>query len=220
MAWALYTEITRAEWARLRADTTLTLTPEDLLRLQGLTERVAMEEVVDIYLPLARLLHLYVEAEQVLYRARATFLGDATAMVPYLIGLAGSVAVGKSTTARILRELLARWPEHLKVDLVTTDGFLYPRRVLQERGLLPRKGFPETYDLPRLVRFVADLKAGQSRVSCPVYSHLTYDLVPGEEVVIDRPDIVILEGLNVLQTGPDARRDSRVFVSDFFDFSI
>jgi type I pantothenate kinase len=216
-----YTELSRTEWARLRADTPLMLTPEDLLRLQGLNERVAMDEVVEVYLPLSRLLNLHVAAEQVLYQARATFLGDITAKVPYVIGLAGGVAVGKSTTARILRELLAHWPEHPKVELVTTDGFLHPRRLLEEQGLLQRKGFPESYDLRRLVQFLADVKTGRSPVSCPVYSHLTYDIVPGEAEVIDRPDIVILEGLNVLQVAPPGlHRNARVSVSDFFDFSI
>src|SRR2546426_3221121 len=220
MSWSPYTEFTRDEWALLRADTFLTLTPEDLLHLQGLNEQVAMDASIAVSLTLARLLHLYVEAEQILYRARATFLGDATAKVPYVIGLAGSVAVGKSTTARILRELLARWPEHPKIELVTTDGFLHPRRILEERRLMGRKGFPESYDLPRLIRFLADVKAGRSPVSCPVYSHLTYDTVPGATAVIDQPDIVILEGLNVLQAASDRPGDARVFVSDLFDFSI
>ncbi|HYB42231.1 MAG TPA: type I pantothenate kinase [Candidatus Methylomirabilis sp.] len=220
MPWSQYTELSRGEWARLRADTPLTLSVDDLRRVQGLNDRVSMAEVTDVYLPLSRLLNLYVAAEDVLYRARATFLGDGTAKVPYVIGLAGSVAVGKSTTARLLRELVGHWPERPKVALVTTDGFLYPRRLLEERALMSRKGFPESYDLPRLIGFLADLKAGRSPVSCPAYSHLTYDIVPGEDIVIDRPDIVILEGLNVLQAGPRPRRGPRAFVSDYFDFSI
>jgi type I pantothenate kinase len=216
-----YIEFTREEWSRLRAATPLTLSEADLEHLRGLNEQVSMDEVVEIYLPLSRLLNLYVEAGRNLHGATATFLGTNEAKVPYVIGIAGSVAVGKSTTARILRALLSRWPSHPRVDLITTDGFLYPNRVLEERGLMKRKGFPESYDLRRLVRFVSDVKSGQPEVRAPVYSHLIYDIVPGEEKVVRQPDIVIVEGLNVLQTGTARRnRSPQVFVSDFFDFSI
>ncbi len=217
-----YISFSHEEWGQRRADTPLTLTEADLEQLRGLNEQVSMDEVVEIYLPLSRLLNLYVAATQDLYRATATFLGNPAAKVPYVIGMAGSVAVGKSTTARILRALLARWPHHPTVDLVTTDGFLYPNRVLEARGLMHRKGFPESYDLRHLIRFVSDVKAGVPRVRAPVYSHLTYDVVPGEYQVVDTPDIVIIEGLNVLQTGDVAAGgpQGRVFVSDFFDFTI
>jgi len=210
----------RDEWAALRADTPLTLTDGDLDRIRGLVERISLREVEEVYLPLSRLLNLYVAAVQGLYRATSTFLGHGEQKVPFLIGLGGSVAVGKSTSARVLRELLARWPNHPRVDLVTTDGFLLPTRVLEERGLMRRKGFPESYDVRALVGFVRDLKAGNDRVTSPVYSHLVYDIVPGAEIVIEHPDIVIVEGLNVLQTGPALPGLPRVFVSDFFDFTV
>ena len=211
----------RREWARLRAATPLTLTDEDLVSLRGVNEYVSLAEVAEVYLPLSRLLNLYVAAAQRLSEVTDTFLGKPAAPVPYIIGVAGSVAVGKSTFARILRALLARWPNHPRVDLVTTDGFLYPNRVLEERGLMNRKGFPESYDLRRLTRFMAELKSGAEEVRAPVYSHLVYDIVPGQETVIQRPDIVIVEGLNVLQTPDgDQRRALHTFVSDFFDFSI
>ena len=204
------------EWAQLRKNTPLTLDEKDLKELQGLNEYVSMREVEDVYLPLSRLLNLHVAAMQTLHRVTDTFLGSREAAVPYLIGIAGSVAVGKSTFARILRALLARWPEHPRVELVTTDGFLYPNRVLEERGIMHRKGFPESYDRSRLVQFVGDLKAGRSTVAAPIYSHHSYDIVPGEKQVVEDADIVLIEGLNVLQSG----RRKNVFVSDFFDFSI
>ncbi len=211
----------RPEWARLRANTPLTLNEADLAELQGLNERVSLAEVEAIYLPLSRLLNLHVAATQNLHTATDTFLGTPPNPLPYVIGVAGSVAVGKSTFARVLRALLARWPDHPHVDLVTTDGFLFSNEVLESRGLMQRKGFPESSDVRRLVQFMADIKAGAPVVKAPVYSHQAYDIVPGEFQVVDRPDIVIIEGLNMLQTGDGASgKGARVFVSDFFDFSI
>jgi type I pantothenate kinase len=189
----------REEWSRLRAAVPLTLNERDLAALQGLGENVSIEEVVDIYLPLARLLNLHVSASRVLYNVTDSFLGNPAAKVPYVIGIAGSVAVGKSTTARILQSLLSRGPKRSGVALIATDGFLYPNRVLEERGLMKRKGFPESYDLKRLMRFMADVKAGYPEVSAPVYSHLTYDILPEEKEYVRRPEVLIVEGLNLLQ---------------------
>ena len=201
-----YISFSREEWARLGASTPLTLSEADLARLRGINERVSLAEVSDIYLPLSRLLSLYVSASRDLYQATDTFLGGPAVKVPlprtFIIGIAGSVAVGKSTTARILQALLARWPGHPRVDLVATDGFLYPNRILEERGLLGRKGFPESYDVRRLMRFLADVKSGRAEVAAPVYSHLIYDIVPDQFQVVRQADIVIVEGLNVLQTDP------------------
>ncbi|MBA2355271.1 MAG: type I pantothenate kinase [Luteitalea sp.] len=210
----------RDAWARLRDNTPLTLSESDLDAVRGLNDALSMDEVVEIYLPLSRLLNLYVRATQGLYRATHTFLGDTADKVPFIIGLAGSVAVGKSTTARILQALLSRWPSHPSVDLVTTDGFLFPNAVLESRGLMNRKGFPESYDRLRLVRFLADVKAGVAEVHAPVYSHQRYDIVPGATQAVRHPDIVIVEGLNVLQAPPHERAENQLFASDFFDFSI
>ena len=212
---------TRAEWAALRADTPLTLTEAEGAKLKGLNDPILLDEVVEIYLPVSRLLSLYVAATQGLYDATRTFLGTRDGVTPFIIGLAGSVAVGKSTTARILKALLGRWPNTPKVDLMATDGFLLPNAVLKREGLMERKGFPESYDLPALLTVLTAIKAGERHVPAPGYSHLAYDIVPGETVTVDRPDILIVEGLNVLQTSR-LPRDGRgaPFVSDFFDFSI
>ncbi|HET7715334.1 MAG TPA: type I pantothenate kinase, partial [Bauldia sp.] len=185
-----YRTFTRAEWAALRADTPLTLTEADVDRLKSLNDPISLDEVVQIYLPLSRLLSLYVAATQGLYKATHTFLGTRDGATPFIIGIAGSVAVGKSTTARLLRALLRRWPNTPKVELIATDGFLLPNAVLKREGLMERKGFPESYDLPALLSFLSDIKAGKKEVSAPVYSHLSYDIVPGETVKVARPDIL------------------------------
>jgi type I pantothenate kinase len=216
-----YRTFTRAEWSHLRADTPLTLTIDDLDRLQSVNDPISLEEIVAIYLPLSRLLSLYAAATQGLYKATQRFLGAEDGKMPYVIGVAGSVAVGKSTMARVLKALLSRWPNTPKVELVTTDGFLLPNDELKRLGLMERKGFPESYDGSAIVRFLAAVKSGQRHVQAPIYSHLTYDVIPDQHVTVDRPDILIFEGLNVLQPGRLARDGRAIaFVSDFFDFSI
>jgi type I pantothenate kinase len=216
-----YRVFTRAEWAGRRADTPMTLRPEEITRLRSMHDRLDISEVEEIYLPLSRLLSLYVAATQGLFRAQQRFLGTGDAKMPYIIGVGGSVAAGKSTTARVLQALLARWPNVPKVDLLTTDGFLFPNAVLEREGLMEKKGFPESYDLTGLLHFLSDIKAGRRPVRAPVYSHLVYDVIPNQRVEIDRPEILIVEGLNVLQTGRLPRDGKAIpFVSDFFDFSI
>ncbi|MBL0693154.1 type I pantothenate kinase [Comamonas sp. JC664] len=218
---SMFIDLERDAWRALRAATPLPLEASEIDALRGLGEHLDLDEVVDVYLPLSRLLNLQVAAAQRLWADQQAFLGATVQKVPFIIAIAGSVAVGKSTTARILQALLKRWPDHPRVELVTTDGFLFPNGVLTERGLMKRKGFPESYDRRGLVRFLAELKAGRAEVMAPVYSHLVYDVVPGEAQAIHQPDILILEGLNVLQTGAqEGKQLPTTFLSDFFDFSI
>jgi type I pantothenate kinase len=221
VAFSPYIVYSRDDWAALRADTPMPLSEAELENLSGLTERISSQEVVDVYLPLSRLLNLYVEALQELHGSATRFLRKGDVKMPFIIGLAGSVAVGKSTTGRVLQALLARWPSHPSVELVPTDGFLFPNAVLEERELMTRKGFPESYDLMRLLNFLAEVKSGRERIEAPVYSHLVYDVLPDQAIVIERPDIVIVEGLNVLQPAKLPKDGTAIpFVSDFFDFSI
>ena len=216
-----YHHFTREAWAELRADTPLTLTVDDLRKLRATNDPISIDEVVAIYLPLSRLLALYVAATQGLFKATQRFLGAGDGKVPYIIGVAGSVAVGKSTTARVLKALMSRWPNTPKVELVTTDGFLHPNRVLADQGLMERKGFPESFNGAALIQFLSEVKAGKRHVAAPVYSHLTYDVLPDARVEVDRPDILIVEGLNVLIPNRPARDGRDIpFVSDFFDFSV
>jgi len=222
LRYSPYSIFSALEWASFRADTPLTLTADEVTRLRSLGDMVDLAEVERIYLSLSRLLSTHVEANQLLFNQRQKFLNlDNHVKVPFIIGIAGSVAVGKSTTARILQELLQRWPSHPKVDLVTTDGFLYPNKILAEQGKMERKGFPDSYDIAALLNFLSSIKSGQAKVHAPLYSHLTYDILPDETMVIDQPDILIVEGINVLQVCP-LPKDGKIvpFVSDFFDFSI
>jgi len=217
-----FLHFTRDEWAQLRADTPLTLNIDDLRKLQSNHDPISIDEVIAIYLPLSRLLALYVAATQGLFKATQRFLGaPVDGKVPYIIGVAGSVAVGKSTTARVLQAMLSRWPNTPKVQLVTTDGFLHPNAKLVADGIMDRKGFPESYDGTAIINFLAAVKAGERNVRAPVYSHIVYDVVPTDSVVVDRPDILIVEGLNVLMPNRMSRGSSEApFVSDFFDFSV
>ena len=221
LAFSPYRVFSREQWAKLRADTPMTLVPRDLEQLSGLIEELSIEEVEQIYLPLSRLLNLHVAAAQELHAVTSRFLGRRERHVPYILGIAGSVAVGKSTTARVLRALLARWADHPRVDLITTDGFLHPNAELERRGLMDRKGFPESFDTARLLNFLHDVKSGRENVEAPVYSHFHYDIMPGQTTVVDRPDILIVEGLNVLQPARLPKDGEAIpFVSDFFNFSI
>lgn len=216
-----YLQFNRSQWAALRNSVPMTLTEGEVARLKGINEDLSLEEVAEIYLPLSRLLNFYISSNLRRQAVLEQFLGTNGERIPYIISIAGSVAVGKSTTARVLQALLSRWPEHRRVELITTDGFLHPNKVLKERNLMKKKGFPQSYDMHRLVNFVSDLKSGATNVTAPVYSHLIYDVIPDGDKTLTQPDILILEGLNVLQSGMDYPHDPHhVFVSDFVDFSI
>jgi type I pantothenate kinase len=212
-----YREIARSEWARLAADMDQPLTEPEVVQLRGLGDRLDITEVREVYLPLSRLLSLYASATKNLGADTAAFLQEPDTTTPFVVGVAGSVAVGKSTIARLLRELMSRWPGTPRVELVTTDGFLFPNAELERRGLMDRKGFPESYDRRALVRFLTEVKSGATEVRAPFYSHMRYDIVPDASVVVRRPDVVIVEGLNVLQPPPSP---NDVAVSDLFDFSV
>ena len=216
-----YRQFNRDQWAKLRADTPMTLVERDLEQLRGLIGDLSLDEVEQIYLPLSRLVNLYVSASQDLHTVTNRFLGRKDLRVPFIIGIAGSVAVGKSTSARVLQALLARWADHPKVDLVTTDGFLLPNAELEARGLMGRKGFPESFDINLLLNFLNDIKSGMENVSAPVYSHFRYDIIPEQKIVVSQPDILIVEGLNLLQPARLPKDGEAIpFVSDFLDFSI
>lgn len=213
-----FLHFSREQWANLRKSVPLKLTEQDLKPLLGFNEELSLDEVSTIYLPLARLINYYIEENLRRQTVLNRFLGGQSPKVPYIISIAGSVSVGKSTSARILQSLLSHWPNERKVDLITTDGFLYPLEKLKEKNLLQKKGFPISYDTAKLIRFLADIKSGKGEVKAPIYSHLTYDIIPDEFNIVDQPDILILEGLNVLQTG--SNKSNQTFVSDFVDFSI
>ncbi|MEY4320627.1 MAG: hypothetical protein RLZZ471_568 [Actinomycetota bacterium] len=212
-----FVEISRSDWAALGENTELPLTEAEITQIRGLGDFLDLKEVTDVYLPLSRLLNLYVTEAQKLHDVTSNFLGERAKRTPFIIGVAGSVAVGKSTVSRLLKEMLSRWETTPKVALITTDGFLYPNAELEKRNIMHRKGFPESYDRLALLKFVADIKSGADKVSAPVYSHLSYDIVPGEQVTIESPDVVIIEGLNVLQS---PGQDQDVALSDYFDFKI